>query len=317
MIRAALVATSVALLHGVPVTRPSTAVRTTIADTSSFNWTGTVPTGSWLRVRNIAGTVEVRHASGSTISVHATKEPESDRWTWDSSPVEPVRFVTERHGSDVVVCAISNAVPRCDPNDLSSPDRNWNDDWHPQAMHIVVQLPAGVSLQTGTMHGDLVISDASAEVIARSGHGNVSVRNVAGVLIVGTGHGDVDVINAESQVTANTGHGNVTVSSGGAVHATTGHGDIVVSLASAAAAGSNNMMFQTGHGNVSVSAPRSLSGDIDLHTGRGHVSTDFPLTMNDASRYDRAESAHGTLGGGGRTVRLSSGRGDINLISKG
>lgn len=314
MIKIALIATSVVLLHGISVITPPVLSPTTTAD-SSFAWTGTVPAGGWLRIRNLAGTVEVTRASGNTIEVHATPEPESDRWTWNAKPSEPVRFVTQRQGSEVVVCAISNTMPHCDANDLSSPNSGWNDDWHPRAMHVVVRLPAGVSLQAGTMHGDLTIADASAEVVARSGHGTISVRDVTGVVTANSGHGDVNVIGAASRVTANTGHGTIHVSSAGAVHATTGHGDVVVELASAAALGSNDMMFKTGHGNISVSAPKSLSGDIDLHTDRGNISSDFPLTVADHGRYARTGSAHGILGSGGRTVRLSSGHGDVRLTA--
>jgi DUF4097 and DUF4098 domain-containing protein YvlB len=72
-------------------------------------------------------------------------------------------------------------------------------------------------------------------------------------------------------------------------------------------------VFETGHGNVRVHAPRSLSGDVDLHTGHGSVSSDFPLSTNGEGRHERSGSAHGIIGGGGRSVRLSSGHGDVSL----
>ena len=317
MLKTAIVAASVMLFHGFPATDPSTLTAvTTIPDTSAnFRWTGTVPDGSWLRIRNLAGSVEVQHTAGSTIDVRAVKEPDSDRWVWFGRSIQPVRFVTQRQGSDVVICAISDEKPTCDANDLSSPDDD--DDWHPQPMHIVVLLPAGVSLQAATRHGDLRIADASAAVIATSGHGSISIQNAAGTISANTGHGDLDIRNAARQVTAQTGHGNIHVSSAGAVRANTGHGDIVAELTGTAAAGPNDMMFETGHGNVTVVAPRALSGDVDLHTGRGSVSSDFPLMMGDQGRHSRTDSAHGVLGSGGRSVRLSTGHGDISLTTAG
>lgn len=313
MLRFALVTASAALLYGSPAASLSPVAPVVSADTSpSFAWTGTVPSGGWLRIRNLAGTVEVRRGSGNTVEVHATPEPTADRW-WNGGSVQSVRFVTQRQGNDVVVCAISDDMPKCDANALSR-DGDWNDDWHPQPMHVIVQLPAGVSVQAGTMHGDLDIANAGAEVIARSGHGNVVVNHVAGPLTASTGHGNVDIRNAASRVSANTGHGNVYVTGASSVtRATTGHGDVTVELASSAATDHTDMRIETGHGNINVTAPRSLSGDVDLRTGHGRVSTNFPLTMDENDRYSRNESAHGTLGGGGRSVRLSSGHGDVSL----
>ncbi len=318
MLKTAITALSVVLLHGLPANDPSTLTTvTTVADTSAdFTWTGTVTDGGWLRIGNLAGTVEVRRTSGKTIDVQATKEPDFDRWIWFGNSVQPVRFITQRQGSDVVICAISDEKPSCNANDLSSPDDD-DDDGHPQPMRIVVLLPAGVSLQAATRHGDLHITDAGADVIARSGHGSISIRNVAGTVDANTGHGDMDIVNAAKQISARTGHGNIHVSNVGAVHANTGHGDIVAELAGAAAVGSNDMMFETGHGNVRVVAPRALSGDVDLHTGHGRVSSDFPLTISDQSRHSRTGSAHGVLGSGGRSVRLSTGHGDISLTTAG
>jgi putative adhesin len=318
IITASVVTASVMLFHGFTDTDPSTLIGVTpVSDTSpSFAWSGTVPDGGWLKIRDLAGTIEVRRAPGNTVDVRATQEPGTSPWAWIRGPVQAVRFVTQRQGSEVVICAVSDDKPSCDANDLSSPHSGWNAEWRPQPMHIVIQLPAGISLQAGTMHGDLSITDAGAAVIARSGHGTISIRNVAGTITANTGHGDLDILNAAKQVTARTGHGNIHVSSAGAVRANTGHGDIVANL-TGIAGGSNDMMFETGHGNVSVVAPKALNGDVDLNTGRGSVSSDFPLTISDQGRHSRTGSEHGILGSGGRSVRLSTGHGDISLTTAG
>lgn len=315
MIKAVLVVTSGILLTGFsghlqPITRI-----TTVADTSAnFSWTGSIPSGGWLRIRNLAGSVEVTRGSGSTVEIHASPEPRAQSW-WDQDRIEPVRFVTQRQGTDFTVCAISASVSDCDPDNFSSPNNGWNDA-HPQPMHIVVRLPAGVSLQVGTMHGDLQIANVSGDVVARSGHGDISIRNAGGPVNANSGHGNVDIVNAATRVTASTGHGNVHVSSDGAVRATTGHGNVNVELAAAAATGTDDMTFETGHGDVSVIAPKTLSGDVDMHTGHGRVSSDFSLSSSGHDRYSRSGSERGTLGNGGRSVRLTSGHGDVSLNTR-
>ena len=317
MIRAALVAVSAfavssALAPHVPVSPASSPA--TGAAPADFHWSGTVPTGGWLRIRNLAGNVEVRRSTSNTVDVSATPEPESDRWLWNRGPTEPVSFVQKTRGSDVLICAVSRSVSECNPDDLNSPETSTN--WQPQPMHVIVRLPAGVSIQTGTMHGDLVIAQTQGSVNATTGHGSISIRDVAGLVSASSGHGDIDINSSAGRVSARTGHGDIHVDGSAAVRASTGHGDITATLARAGATGLDEMSFSTGHGNIAVRAPASLAGDIDLHTGRGSVSTDFPLASDNsdnAGRRSRSEAAHGQLGGSSRAVRLSSGHGDVSL----
>ncbi len=284
-----------------------------VAATNDYHWSGSVPPGGWLRVRNLSGSIEVRRASGSTVQVDATREPDSDRWSWGLSRTEPVTFTMQKHGSDVDICTVSNSVTNCDPNDISSSGGSMNS--HPQAMHIVVQLPADVSMQTVTMHGDLLVANTRGAVIATTGHGAITIHDVSGDVKASSGHGDVEISNASARVNANTGHGDITVSGSNSVVANTGHGNIEVSLANNAAPSSGDMSFTTGHGDVSVRAPKSLSADIELHTGRGEVNTDFPLTRDDEGRHSRSASAHGRIGAGGRSVSLSTGHGDVSFTT--
>lgn len=312
MIIAAIVVASGTLLTGLSGHLQPVSHISAVPDTSAtFSWTGSVPSGSWLRIRNLAGSVEVTHGTGHTIEIHASPEPRVNGW-WDGDRIEPVSFVTQRHGTDVTVCAISASVPRCDPDNLSSPNSSWN-DVHPQPMHFVVQLPAGVSLQVGTMHGDLQIASVGGAVVARSGHGDISIQNAGGPVNANSGHGNVDIVNAATRVTASTGHGNIHVSGDGAVRATTGHGNVNVELAATVATGTDDMTFETGHGDVTVIAPKALSGDVDMHAGHGRVSSDFSLSSSGQDRYSRSASERGTLGNGGRSIRLSSGHGDVSL----
>ena len=290
------------------------------ADTSaSFAWKGKVPSGKWLRVRDLAGDVEVTRATGSEVEIHASRQPE--RWDWGKAGTIPVRFVVQNNDGDVVICAISADAPQCNPSDITHSESNehwslWNDH-RPEPMRVIVALPAGVALQAATMHGDLKITDATAEVRGFTGHGDISVRQVRGELAAETGHGDIDVADAGSRVIARTGHGEVEIKrAGGAVTATSGHGDINVELLASAASSANDMRFETGHGSVHVTAPSTLAGNVDMRSDHGRVSSSFPLTFDDSDRRDRNRAAHGTLVSGARSVKLSSGHGDVALTSE-
>ena len=313
MIKTAVLAVSAITLFSMRPTLLTTHSPATPDSASDFHWSGSIPAGSWLRIRNLSGNVEVRRASGSTVDVSASPEPSSDRWSFLSGPVEPVSFVTGNSGSDVVVCAVSKSVPDCAADELNGPRNQMN--WSPQPMRIVVQLPAGVSIQSGTMHGDLLIAGTRGAVVASTGHGQISVSDVSGTVSASSGHGDLKLSGIAGQAKASTGHGDINVAANGPVQASTGHGDVVVALGASAATGTGDMAFSTGHGNISVRAPRDLRGTIDISTGNGEVSTDFPLRMSDERNRSRSRSAHGTLGDDNRSVRMSSGHGDISLTN--
>jgi DUF4097 and DUF4098 domain-containing protein YvlB len=74
-----------------------------------------------------------------------------------------------------------------------------------------------------------------------------------------------------------------------------------------------DMEFTTGNGSVRVYVPEGFNGELSADTGNGHFTTDFPLTLQGRFRQGHVR---GTIGNGGRRVRLSSGNGRIELLRK-
>jgi DUF4097 and DUF4098 domain-containing protein YvlB len=90
------------------------------------------------------------------------------------------------------------------------------------------------------------------------------------------------------------------------VSATSGNGRIDVRMASLR--GDDTMDFRTGNGNVIVTVPADFEAEVDARSGHGTLRSAFPMLVE--GRLD-PQHVRGTIGKGGRRVRLSSGNGDL------
>ena len=90
--------------------------------------------------------------------------------------------------------------------------------------------------------------------------------------------------------------------------ARSGNGDLVVSMAEMR--GTGDMDFTTGNGRILITLPEGFSADVDASTSNGGIQTDFPIQVT--GRITRSR-LRGTIGQGGRRIRLVSGNGTIEL----
>lgn len=232
---AAAAALVVAAAAGAQDTRQDT--RSENGDT--FNWQGRVAPGSWLRVSNLNGAVDVVAADGDVAQVHADKE-------WRRGDPRAVRFEVKQEGGNVTICALWNADDTCEENGMRSHDRR-NDrgdrgDRNDVSVHFTVKLPRGVKVAATTVNGGVSVSDASAEVVATSVNGKVDASTSAG-----------------------------------SVRATTVNGDMRVRMSSLPADG--DLEFTTVNGSITVEVPARFDADIDMSTVNGSLKSDFPMTV--------------------------------------
>src|SRR3712207_2369100 len=71
----------------------------------TFNWSGRVPAGRWIQVRNINGEIRIEPATGDQVKVTAVK-------TWRRGDPEDVRIEVKKVGpgdEDVMICALWSA----------------------------------------------------------------------------------------------------------------------------------------------------------------------------------------------------------------
>src|SRR4051812_32589245 len=76
----------------------------------TFNWSGRIPAGRWIRIRNLNGSITVGPATGDNVEVIATKH-------WRRGDPNNVRIETKKFGpgdESVIICAFWTENASCD-----------------------------------------------------------------------------------------------------------------------------------------------------------------------------------------------------------
>lgn len=136
-----------------------------------------------------------------------------------------------------------------------------------------------------------------------------TVRVPRGVRFVGrTVNGGISVEQLEDAVEVYTVNGGVRVKTRGNARAETVNGSITASLGRADWSGS--VSFETVNGGISLELPDDASADVRAETVNGSIETDFPLTVKGKLSSRRLS---GTIGSGGRELKLETVNGSIRL----
>jgi DUF4097 and DUF4098 domain-containing protein YvlB len=145
--------------------------------------------------------------------------------------------------------------------------------------------------------------------------GNISMTSLVGDLLVHTASGDVTISDVSGKINASTASGEMRVNNvRGTVSAKSASGDVDVQIARLE--GTGNMEFASASGDVRVSAPADLDGNVVLSSATGSLRTDFPLQV-EKREFGPGERASGRLGSGSRNVRISSASGNVSLLRSG
>ena len=272
-------------------------------DAEVFTRNETVARGEWFRFFAPLGDVTVTEGTGTQVELRAEKILRNGR-------VTDIGFEVRRTGNGVTICAVFDDGDECSDNGLRSERRNnWSRNFRPPSLNVTIRVPAGVRLSVVSGNGDVAVTGAHAELVARSGNGRVRVSGTAGEVEAASGNGEVTVDNVRGPVSANSGNGDVRVSAVmGPVSARSGNGDLLVRMTELRAA--DDMEFTTGNGRIEVTVPADFNADIDASTGNGGIRTDFPIQVSGRISKTRLR---GTIGQGGRRIRLVTGNGEIEL----
>lgn len=174
---------AVALLSGVASAQDNQTSSTDM----HFKWTGTVPKGEWVRVKNLNGRVTVRAASGSTVEITGDKNVRRG----DPSSV---RIVTQRTGKGgILVCAFWTEDASCDEDSYSSNSHGEDGGRRSRDISVdfTVSLPAGVNVLSSSVNGDVEVEGATAEVEVRTVNGDVRGITSSGPVSANTVNGSI------------------------------------------------------------------------------------------------------------------------------
>lgn len=144
-----------------------------------------------------------------------------------------------------------------------------------------------------TSGGHIKVSDGKGTLNAHTSGGRVEVRNFSGDTEVRTSGGDLDLEKISGKLVGKT--------SGGAIRAS-----IPGPLA-------GDVRLETSAGSIEFSVPASAAFEIDANTSVGQVVSRLPIQAIDVHQEHLREHLHGTLNGGGKSVRLGTSAGNITI----
>ena len=181
-----------------------------------------------------------------------------------------------------------------------------HENLHNISIDYEIEAPANAYLDAGSGSGDINDDGVGENAKISTGSGNIRATGLNGGFTVGTGSGNIYAEQTgQGDVKAETGSGNIELRSlRGGLRASTGSGNIKVGGTPA-----NSWHLETGSGNVEFwagDAPLTL----DAETGSGSVHTDREMLTQGAQDHHHIT---GKLNGGGPTVRIETGSGDIRV----
>jgi hypothetical protein len=166
-------------------------------------------------------------------------------------------------------------------------DLQGDAELHTSGGHIGARKVRGdVDLETSG--GGIQLEEITGSVKAHTSSGHVTARRVRGNVDLHTSGGNVNAEAIEGAIRADTSGGSVHVDLIGpnrGVHATTSGGDIVMTV------------------------PEGITGNLDASTAGGSISSDVPITTRTAGN----SRLSGEINGGGETIHARTSGGNIRI----
>jgi len=181
-----------------------------------------------------------------------------------------------------------------------------HENYHNISIDYDIQAPAYAFLESSSGSGDITDEGVGANAKINTGSGSIHATGLHGGFKVETGSGNIYAEQTgDGDVRAQTGSGNVELKEiHGALHAGTGSGDIKISGSPA-----GDWKLGTGSGSIEF-WPGNSGFVLDASTGSGSVHSDHEITVQGS--FDR-HHVTGKIGGGGPTVRIETGSGDVRI----
>jgi len=169
-----------------------------------------------------------------------------------------------------------------------------------------IQAPENTIIDAGAGSGDIKIDGVGENVKLSTGSGDIHATGLHGRFSVSTGSGGIYAEQTGAgDVKAETGSGSIELRNvRGGLRASTGSGEIRVGGAPI-----SDWKLETGSGSIEL-WPGSTGITLDASTGSGSIHSDHEVTTQGASGKHHLM---GKLNGGGPTVRIETGSGDIRI----
>lgn len=181
-----------------------------------------------------------------------------------------------------------------------------HENLHNVSIDYEVQAPANAFLEASSGSGDIKDEGIGDNAKLSTGSGSIHATGLQGSFAVNTGSGSIYAEQTGSgDVKAQTGSGSIELRDiNGGLRAGTGSGHIKVS-----GSPTTDWKLETGSGSIEF-WPGSTGFSLDASTGSGSVHSDQEMAVQGSfNRHHITGKVHG----GGPTVRIETGSGDIRI----
>jgi hypothetical protein len=257
-----------------------------LANEATFERNLTVNGHVELAVSTGSGHIHITHGSGT--SVHIVGKVRSN---WGSN--------------DQKVQEIANNPPIEQTGNIIRIGQR-HENYHNISIEYDIEAPANSFLEANSGSGDIKDDGVGENAKLGTGSGSINATGLQNGFIVNTGSGNIYAeATGQGDVKAQTGSGSVELKGvHGSLHAGTGSGNIKVT-----GTPTSDWKLETGSGSVEFWAGNS-GFTLDASTGSGSVHTDQEMAVQGS--FDKHHIV-GKVHGGGPTVRIQTGSGDIRV----
>lgn len=167
---------------------------TAAAQSTDFQWRGTVDRGKTIEIRGVNGDVRARASNDGAVHVEADRHGRRD------DPMS-VRIEVVEHDGGVTICAVYPTPPNARRENECRPGGGRN-NVHRNDVQVdfTVLVPEGVKFSGHTVNGDLNADGIEADVSASSVNGDVDVQTT-GFAEASTVNGSITCVLGSSQFT--------------------------------------------------------------------------------------------------------------------
>ena len=275
-------------------------------DTKNIDRVFPVHAGNKLVINVDAGDVNITGRDGEELSVTVKMKGSGERLANYKIDMDQVNDVVTIEGRDK--------------------NHHWNffdGGWFDVKFEI--KLPRSFNIELTTSGGDVAVHNVEGTIDGNTSGGDIKVGDVGGTVRLTTSGGDVEIRKATGDLTFTTSGGDIKAENAqGTLHLETSGGDIklydIDADLNASTSGGNisaelqdnkGIELETSGGDISVTVPNSITADVDAETIGGDVDCELEFS----GKLKNGEM-HGTINGGGKSIRARTSGGDIKIKGK-
>jgi DUF4097 and DUF4098 domain-containing protein YvlB len=250
-----------------------------------------------LNLRTFDGSVQMKSWDRNEVLV------EIERRAQDTPSAEALVVNATQEGNRIVIDA---PAPR-------ERERIHFGSWQGPSVSLIVTAPKKLTAEIRTGDGSISAEDFAGVMALNSGDGSIRARRIDGNLRARTGDGSIAVTDGAGRVEADSGDGSIELAGRfEALDVRTGDGAVRLDVFDGSVL-KTDWSVTTGDGSITLRLPSNLDAEIDAHTGDGGIHANGIAARVEKSDDDDQDSLRTQIGKGGRSLRLRSGDGSINI----